>query len=98
MRSGSTYLAARLGRRGPGPTTTCGAHDHLRVVGAEGERGVRAAEAEGVRERDLDVLLARLVGNVVQVAVGVGRLVVDGRRQDAVMEREHRRNRLDAAG
>src|SRR6267143_3452663 len=65
---------------------------------AEGQRRVGAAEAEGVRQRRLDVLLARLVRDVVEVAVRVGRLVVDRRRQHAVMQREHRGDRLDAAG
>src|SRR5439155_1217238 len=65
---------------------------------AEGQRRVGAAEAEGVRQRRLDVLLARLVRDVVEVAVRVGRLVVDRGRQHAVIEREHRGDRLDAAG
>src|SRR5712692_3712636 len=50
-------------------------------------------EAEG-----LDVVLARLVRDVVEVAVGIRCLVVDGRRQDAVVERQRGRDRLDAAG
>ena len=50
-----------------------------------------------LRQRDLDVLLARLVRDVVEVAVGIGRLVVDGRRQHPVVEGQHGGDGLDAA-
>ena len=40
----------------------------------------------------------RLVRDVVEVALGVGLAVVDRRRQDAVVEREHAHHRLDRAG
>ena len=48
----------------------------------EGEGRVGAAEPEAVRERRVDLGLPRLVRHVVEVAVRVGRLVVDRRRQD----------------
>ena len=38
------------------------------------------AEAEGVVGYCVDLHFAGLVGNIVEVAVGVGGLVVDGRR------------------
>ena len=41
---------------------------------------------------------ARLVRDVVEVALRVGRLVVDRRREDALVEREHAHHRLDRAG
>ena len=63
---------------------------------AERQRRVRPAEPECVAERDLHVLLPRLVRHVVEVALGIGRLVVDRRRQDPVMKGEHGGNGLDA--
>ena len=47
-----------------------------------------------LRDRDP----ARRVRHVVQVALGVGVLEVDRRRDDAVLDREHGGDRLDAAG
>ena len=43
-------------------------------------------------------LPAGLVGDVVEVAVGVGVVEVDRRRQDAVADRQQADDRLDAAG
>src|SRR5689334_21340119 len=63
----------------------------LGTILPEDEGGVGAPEAERVAERDLHVLLARLVGDVVQVAVRVRRLVVDGGRQDPVVDRKSTR-------
>src|SRR5207245_2569488 len=83
----------RAAARAPPPR-----RDPLLEVLAKDERRVRAAEAEGVRQRDLDVLLARLVRHVVEVAVRIRRFVVDRRRQDAVVQCEHGRDRLHAAG
>ena len=48
------------------------------------------AEAHRVRERDVDLGAARLVGDVVEVALRVGGAVVDGRRKHALAERERR--------
>src|ERR1044071_9535487 len=42
------------------------------------ERAVLGAEADAVAEGDADALLARAVGGVVEVAVGVGLVEVDG--------------------
>ena len=61
----------------------------LAVVAAEHDRRVVAAEAERVRDGDLEVgRLAGDVRDVVEVAVGVGLLVVDRRRDDPVAQRE----------
>ena len=57
-----------------------------------------AAEAERVRDADLDLLLPRLVRDVVEVARRIGRRLVDRRRQDPALEREDREDRLDRAG
>ena len=64
-----------------------GAHAHRVPPGADDERAVRAAEGEGVHEDDVDVHLARLVRDVVEVALGIGVVDVDRRRDDAVAHR-----------
>src|ERR1700681_4820727 len=53
------------------------------------------AEAEGVRQRQLDVQLARTLGDVVEITLRVGVLQVDGRRRDAFLDGLHRDHRLD---
>ena len=65
---------------------------------AEDQGGVVAPETQVVGEGVLGLELPRRVGHVVEVAVGVGRGVVDGRRQHAVAQGEQRGDRLDAAG
>ena len=44
------------------------------------------------------LLLARLVRHVVEIALGVGRLVVDRRRDDARLDRHRRDGGFQAAG
>ena len=46
---------------------------------AEDDTDVAAAEAERVRERGADRLFAGFVGDVAEVALGVGVVEVDGR-------------------
>src|SRR5579871_4484716 len=65
---------------------------------AHGQTGIVAAEAHRIRQGRTSVHLARNVGDVIEIAVGVGVLKVDGRRQNAVAEREYRHRRLDGAG
>ena len=65
---------------------------------AEDQGDVLAAEAEAVRERDVDLLAAGLVGDVVEVAVVAGVVEVDRRRDHAVADRQQADDRLDAAG
>src|SRR5262249_14436887 len=65
---------------------------------AEQHAAVVAAEAHRVRERDVHLHAARLVRDVVEVAVGVGLAVIDRRRQDPVAHRERAEDRLDRAG
>ena len=48
------------------------------------QHGVMAAKAEGIRENQINLLFARLVGNVIQITLRVGCFIVDGRRQDAI--------------
>jgi hypothetical protein len=57
-----------------------------------------SAEAEGVGNGDADVGLAGFVGDVVEVALGVWRVVVDRRRQHALVDRERAEGRFDGAG
>src|SRR5439155_9223911 len=51
-------------------------------VNREDQRGVRPAEAERVRHHVTDLLLARLIRDVVEIALRIGHLVVDRRRDD----------------
>src|SRR4029077_12614840 len=62
------------------------------------EAAVGAAEAEGVREHVLDLLLARRIRHVVEVALGVGIRVVDRRWKHAVVHGERADAGLEAAG
>src|SRR3954452_24166316 len=59
-----------------GGTSVLEASDH--------ERNVMPAETEAVRQRHADVALGRLVRCVVEIQLGVRRLVVDGRRDGAL--------------
>ena len=61
-----------------------------------GQQGaVGAAEPERVAERVRHLGLARRVGHEVEVALGVGVLVVDGGRQHVVPQGQHADHRLD---
>src|SRR5690348_5018712 len=71
----------------------------LVVEPANDERGVVAAEAERVRQRDVELrCVTRLVRNVVEIAVGIRRFVVDRRRELAVVHGKRGEDRLDRAG
>src|SRR5438067_1064226 len=59
------------------------------------QRDVLAAETEAVAQHVVDALFAGLVGNVVQIALGIGGLVVDRRRQHAALQDHHARDQLD---
>ena len=56
------------------------------------------AEAEGVAQGEGDAGADGLVGRVVQVALRVRRVEVDGRRDNAVAQRKDRRNSFRGAG
>src|SRR5262245_28621795 len=62
------------------------------------QAAVGAAEAEGVREHVVEPGLARRVGHVVEIALGIRVLVVDRRRNDAVVDGERADRRLEAPG
>src|SRR5438132_79931 len=78
----------------PLPATKCSRRSSMApsmLGGApEDERDVRAAEAEGVGERGVHLHAPRLVRHVVEVAGGIRLVEVDGGRNDAVSERQHR--------
>src|SRR3569833_1734933 len=65
---------------------------------AEHQCAVGTAEPVGIGQHDVDLHIARLVGYVVEVAVGVGGELVDGGRRDLIAYRERAVNGLDAAG
>src|ERR1035437_2239155 len=65
---------------------------------SEGEAGVVAAEAEGVVEHQLWVHAPSTLGDVVQVAVRIWILIVDGRGYPAVHDGHHREDRFDGPG
>src|SRR5262249_34655673 len=65
--------------------------------GADDERAVVAAEAETVGDGAADAHLAGGVGDVIEVAIRVGRLVVNGRVDDAGAQRLDAGDQLDAA-
>ena len=67
-------------------------------VRPEGDAGVVASKAEGVGEAERQLSLDGDVGRVVQVALGVGRVEVDGGGDDAVLEGEHGGDGLGGTG
>src|SRR4029077_6672238 len=64
----------------------------------EQQRGIVPAEAEGVRKRQLDVELAGALRDVIEVALGIRVLEVDGRGRAPLFDRFHRDDRLDGSG
>src|SRR5215217_396083 len=91
--------AAPPHQRGPG--WRGGKHGFPRALAVElpyDDAGVVAAETERVGDPDRDRSLSRLVGDVVEVALGVGLVVVDRRRQRVAVDGKHGEDRLDRAG
>ena len=71
--------------------------DQRRVPALEEQRGVGAAETERIRERVLDLGFARVVRNVIEIALRIGSFLVDRRRQNLIAQRQHADARLEAA-
>src|SRR3990170_7909709 len=69
----------------------------LALKAPEDEAGVLPAEAEAVLQDHTHAGPARALGHVVEVAVGVGVLVVDRGVDDAGLEGLHARDRLQRA-
>ena len=65
---------------------------------AEDEDTVVPSEAEGVRERHLDLLDAGGVREVVEIAFRVGHGLVDGWRKHTVVQRQYGEDGFDGAG
>src|SRR3989304_10295388 len=78
-------------------TTTFMASSCSGFVALEGQRAVRAPEAERVAEHVAQPGLARLVRHAVEVALGVLILDVDRRRGQLVLGRERRDPRRQPA-
>ena len=66
-------------------------------IAFENERAVGPSEAEGIGQRVVDSHGARLVGNIVQVTLGIGCLVIDGGRGHLIAYGQHRDAGLEAA-
>src|SRR5450755_956107 len=67
-------------------------------VAPDGERDVVATEAEAVAQRRRDFASTRCVRRVVEVALRVGRAVVDRGRDDPVAHDQRGDEQLDRAG
>src|SRR5262245_38546333 len=85
-----SYTTSRTTRRSA--TTRCKLRHPL-----QNDARVVPAEADRVGERHVDLHAAGLVGDVVEVAVGVGLLEVDGGRDDVVPDGEGAHHRLERA-
>src|SRR6185312_9332622 len=91
------YGWPRIGDRAESPRCESGEDDGS-VGAAEDQRRVGAAEAEGVGQGVIDFPLLRRMRHQIEVATLGGVVEIEGRRNDAVADRENRENRLDAAG
>src|SRR5208283_3634297 len=63
----------------------------------ENQARIRSAEAKRVGHGDIDLSLSRRMGNVVQIALGIGGVEVYGRRQNAAFQRNNRDDRFYTA-
>ena len=64
----------------------------------EGEADVVAAEAEGVGEHGAQFELTGLIGHDIQITVGIGIAVVDGGRNQPVLQSQNASHGFDATG
>src|SRR6478609_5798469 len=62
------------------------------------ERYVLTAEAEAIAQDVIDFLLAGLVRHVIEIAFGVGGLVIDRRRNHAALDRHDRCDQFRGPG
>src|SRR5690242_4630183 len=65
---------------------------------AHDEGGVLTTETETGGQRRFDRHFTSAVGNVIEIAAGIGMRLIDGRRQHAVVQRQRQRRRLHGAG
>src|ERR1051325_1425784 len=80
------------------PQAAAATRSNTLFVLGENQRRIRPAEAERVREHVAHWLRAGLIRHVVEIAVGIGRLVVDRRRQHVFLHHQRRDGRLEPAG
>ena len=72
--------------------------NHSVLVFDRDQGGVVAAEAEGIVERDTHFLFPRDIRRVIQVALRVGILEIDRRRNLPIAHRQRAGRHLDRAG
>src|SRR5688500_16958080 len=84
-------------KRASQPQTGRNAPSLLRVT-LEYQRRISSAEPEAVRKSVLHFRLTGRVRDIVQIAIGVGKFVVDRWGQFILFDREHRENPFDPAG
>src|SRR5947207_1509889 len=58
------------------------------VVTTKYDGGIASAEAKGVAGRDFNIVMSSNVRHVVEIAVRIGVLVIDGGRQQVVLYRQ----------
>ena len=100
-------MAADFAER-KGEFSICEICGHLRIkicrchrstdILADGDGRVVTAEPEGVIQRHPDFALAGFVRDVIQVALGVGFIEIDGRRGNVITNRKDAENSLDRSG
>src|SRR6266566_4443508 len=64
----------------------------------ENQRGVGAAKAKRIRQRELDRRFARVIRHIIQIALGIGSFQIDGGRQNLVTQRQYADACLQTAG
>src|SRR5487761_1041575 len=94
----SAALLARARNKPESSRVAIGRFILAAVRALDHERGVVTAKAERVRDHHLEVNLARLVGDVVEVAVRVGLIQVDRGREQPTVQGQHAGRGLDRAG
>src|SRR5579863_6410003 len=94
----NSYGRDRLATMPTNPYTRRRLNDASALVGRKNEGDILTTEAEAVRQRRVDLGRAGLIGNIVQVALGIGSLVIDRRGQHIVANRQQTGDGFNAAG
>src|SRR5581483_10915005 len=64
----------------------------------ENQTSVRAAEAERIGQRVLDIHGARVIRHIVEIALRIGEFVIDGGRRDLIANGQNREAGLESTG